>query len=167
MDIRVHVCSSSIAPVSGNLLPLMLLAKLCPLAVFTCWAEPCSHTVCSPEGFVHPSGMVPEHPSLKLCLFSQVDTHIHAAACMNQKHLLRFIKKSYRVDADRVVYNAKGKQLTLKQLFQQLKLHPHDLTVDSLDVHAVSGRTFNARSLLGHSSPHGFAFPVQPHLLRA
>ncbi|XP_067166839.1 AMP deaminase 1 isoform X2 [Apteryx mantelli] len=66
----------------------------------------------------------------------KVDTHIHAAACMNQKHLLRFIKKSYRVDADRVVYDAKGKQLTLKQLFQQLGLHPYDLTVDSLDVHA-------------------------------
>ncbi|XP_041278704.1 AMP deaminase 1 isoform X2 [Onychostruthus taczanowskii] len=66
----------------------------------------------------------------------KVDTHIHAAACMNQKHLLRFIKKSYFVDADRVVYDAKGKQLTLKQLFQQLKLHPYDLTVDSLDVHA-------------------------------
>ncbi|NWS74403.1 AMPD1 deaminase, partial [Crotophaga sulcirostris] len=66
----------------------------------------------------------------------KVDTHIHAAACMNQKHLLRFIKKSYRVDADRVVYDAKGKQLTLKELFKQLNLHPYDLTVDSLDVHA-------------------------------
>ncbi|XP_074833675.1 AMP deaminase 1 isoform X2 [Carettochelys insculpta] len=66
----------------------------------------------------------------------KVDTHIHAAACMNQKHLLRFIKKSYRVDAERVVYDAKGKKLTLKQLFQQLNLHPYDLTVDSLDVHA-------------------------------
>uniref|UniRef100_A0A8C8SVV0 AMP deaminase 2 n=1 Tax=Pelusios castaneus TaxID=367368 RepID=A0A8C8SVV0_9SAUR len=66
----------------------------------------------------------------------KVDTHIHAAACMNQKHLLRFIKKSYRVDAARVVYDAKGKKLTLKQLFQQLSLHPYDLTVDSLDVHA-------------------------------
>ncbi|XP_021232711.1 AMP deaminase 1 isoform X2 [Numida meleagris] len=66
----------------------------------------------------------------------KVDTHIHAAACMNQKHLLRFIKKSYRVDADRVVYDAKGEKLTLKQLFQKLNLHPYDLTVDSLDVHA-------------------------------
>ncbi|XP_069801432.1 AMP deaminase 1 [Dendropsophus ebraccatus] len=66
----------------------------------------------------------------------KVDTHIHAAACMNQKHLLRFIKKSYRVDSERVVYNAKGKQLTLKQVFENLKLHPYDLTVDSLDVHA-------------------------------
>ncbi|XP_053562535.1 AMP deaminase 1 [Bombina bombina] len=66
----------------------------------------------------------------------KVDTHIHAAACMNQKHLLRFIKKSYRVDSERVVYNAKGKKLTLKEVFESLKLHPYDLTVDSLDVHA-------------------------------
>ncbi|XP_071993770.1 AMP deaminase 1 [Engystomops pustulosus] len=66
----------------------------------------------------------------------KVDTHIHAAACMNQKHLLRFIKKSYRVDSNRVVYNAKGQQLTLKEVFEKLKLHPYDLTVDSLDVHA-------------------------------
>ncbi|TSO77774.1 AMP deaminase 1 [Bagarius yarrelli] len=66
----------------------------------------------------------------------KVDTHIHAAACMNQKHLLRFIKKSYRVDADRVVQNIKGKDVTLKELFASLNLHPYDLTVDSLDVHA-------------------------------
>lgn len=68
---------------------------------------------------------------------TQVDTHIHAAACMNQKHLLRFIKKSYQVDADRVVYSTKEKNLTLKELFTKLKMHPYDLTVDSLDVHAV------------------------------
>lgn len=66
----------------------------------------------------------------------KVDTHIHAAACMNQKHLLRFIKKSYRVDADRVVHNLKGKEVTMKELFESLHLHPYDLTVDSLDVHA-------------------------------
>ncbi|KAM8976570.1 AMP deaminase 1 isoform 2-T2 [Pelodytes ibericus] len=66
----------------------------------------------------------------------KVDTHIHAAACMNQKHLLRFIKKSYRVDSERVVFNSKGIKMTLKQLFESLNLHPYDLTVDSLDVHA-------------------------------
>ncbi|KAM4795073.1 AMP deaminase 1 [Rhinophrynus dorsalis] len=66
----------------------------------------------------------------------KVDTHIHAAACMNQKHLLRFIKKTYRVDSERVVYNSKGKQMTLKEVFGKLNLHPYDLTVDSLDVHA-------------------------------
>lgn len=83
---------------------------------------------------------------------------------MNQKHLLRFIKQSYCVDADRVVYDAKGKQLTLKQLFQQLNLHPYDLTVDSLDVHAVSGRAFTVRPLLGNSStPVGMAFPLAVH----
>lgn len=42
LDVRVHVCSSSIAPMNGNVLPSMLLAKLCPLAVFTHWAKPCS-----------------------------------------------------------------------------------------------------------------------------
>ncbi|XP_071395187.1 AMP deaminase 1 isoform X1 [Centroberyx affinis] len=66
----------------------------------------------------------------------KVDTHIHAAACMNQKHLLRFIKRSYRVDADRVVHKLNGKEVTMKELFQTLNLHPYDLTVDSLDVHA-------------------------------
>ncbi|XP_041954442.1 AMP deaminase 1 isoform X2 [Alosa sapidissima] len=66
----------------------------------------------------------------------KVDTHIHAAACMNQKHLLRFIKKSYREDCDRVVHKLKGKEVTLKELFDHLKMHPYDLTVDSLDVHA-------------------------------
>uniref|UniRef100_A0A8C6S080 AMP deaminase n=1 Tax=Nannospalax galili TaxID=1026970 RepID=A0A8C6S080_NANGA len=66
----------------------------------------------------------------------KVDTHIHAAACMNQKHLLRFIKKSYQIDADRVVYSTKEKNLTLKELFAKLNMHPYDLTVDSLDVHA-------------------------------
>ncbi|XP_013865785.1 AMP deaminase 1 isoform X3 [Austrofundulus limnaeus] len=66
----------------------------------------------------------------------KVDTHIHAAACMNQKHLLRFIKRSYRVDADRVVHNLKGKEVTMRELFESLNLHPYDLTVDSLDVHA-------------------------------
>lgn len=70
-------------------------------------------------------------------LLTQVDTHIHAAACMNQKHLLRFIKKTYRVDAERVVHKLQGREVTMKELFQTLHLHPYDLTVDSLDVHAV------------------------------
>uniref|UniRef100_A0A8C5L8B7 AMP deaminase n=1 Tax=Jaculus jaculus TaxID=51337 RepID=A0A8C5L8B7_JACJA len=66
----------------------------------------------------------------------KVDTHIHAAACMNQKHLLRFIKKSYQIDSDRVVYSTKEKNMTLKEVFAKLNMHPYDLTVDSLDVHA-------------------------------
>lgn len=66
----------------------------------------------------------------------KVDTHIHAAACMNQKHLLKFIKDTYKTEADRVVLEKGGKKFTLKQVFDTLKMDPYDLTVDSLDVHA-------------------------------
>uniref|UniRef100_A0A8C5WI11 AMP deaminase n=2 Tax=Leptobrachium leishanense TaxID=445787 RepID=A0A8C5WI11_9ANUR len=66
----------------------------------------------------------------------KVDTHIHAAACMNQKHLLRFIKHTYRTESDRVVTEKNGKKMTLKELFESLHMDPYDLTVDSLDVHA-------------------------------
>ncbi|CAH2325556.1 AMP deaminase 3 [Pelobates cultripes] len=66
----------------------------------------------------------------------KVDTHIHAAACMNQKHLLRFIKHSYRTEPDKVVTEKNGKKMTLKELFESLYMDPYDLTVDSLDVHA-------------------------------
>lgn len=40
---------------------------------------------------------------------SKVDTHIHAASCMNQKHLLRFIKKTLKNSADEVVSITNGK----------------------------------------------------------
>ncbi|XP_050306373.1 AMP deaminase 2 isoform X2 [Anthonomus grandis grandis] len=66
----------------------------------------------------------------------KVDTHIHAASCMNQKHLLRFIKKTLKNNADEVVTVSNGKQMTLKEVFQSMNLTPFDLTVDMLDVHA-------------------------------
>ncbi|XP_046720008.1 AMP deaminase 3b isoform X2 [Silurus meridionalis] len=66
----------------------------------------------------------------------KVDTHIHAAACMNQKHLLRFIQDTCKKEADRVVLDKNGKKVTLKQVFENLHMDPYDLTVDSLDVHA-------------------------------
>lgn len=68
----------------------------------------------------------------------QVDTHIHAAACMSQKHLLDFIQTTNKIDAERVVLEKAGLKLTLKQVFNNLNMDPYDLTVDSLDVHAVS-----------------------------
>jgi len=46
----------------------------------------------------------------------QVDTHIHHSAAMNQKHLLRFIKKKLRTEPDEVVIHRDGKDLTLKQV---------------------------------------------------
>ncbi|MGH0138906.1 UNVERIFIED_CONTAM: hypothetical protein FKN15_053274 [Acipenser sinensis] len=66
----------------------------------------------------------------------KVDTHIHAAACMNQKHLLKFIQTTYKEEADRIVQEKAGKKMTLKQVFDSLHMDPYDLTVDSLDVHA-------------------------------
>jgi AMP deaminase len=66
----------------------------------------------------------------------KVDTHIHAASCMNQKHLLRFIKKTLKNSADEVVTISKGQPMTLAQVFQSMNLTPFDLTVDMLDVHA-------------------------------
>ncbi|XP_055633394.1 AMP deaminase 2 isoform X3 [Toxorhynchites rutilus septentrionalis] len=66
----------------------------------------------------------------------KVDTHIHAASCMNQKHLLRFIKKTLKKCADEVVTVTKGQPMTLAQVFQSMNLTTYDLTVDMLDVHA-------------------------------
>lgn len=57
---------------------------------------------------------------------------------MNQKHLLRFIKKTLKNNADEVVTITKGKPMTLADVFQSMNLTTYDLTVDMLDVHAVS-----------------------------
>lgn len=66
----------------------------------------------------------------------KVDTHIHAASCMNQKHLLRFIKKALKNNANEAVTVSKGQPMTLSQVFQSMNLTTYDLTVDMLDVHA-------------------------------
>ncbi|XP_028813453.1 AMP deaminase 3-like isoform X3 [Denticeps clupeoides] len=66
----------------------------------------------------------------------KVDTHIHAAACMNQKHLLQFIQTTCQTEAERVVLEKNGQKVTLRQVFEKLEMDPYDLTVDSLDVHA-------------------------------
>jgi len=66
----------------------------------------------------------------------QVDTHIHAASCMTQKHLLRFIKKRCKTYGDEIVDKVNGKEQTLNEAFQSLGLNAKELTVDKLDVHA-------------------------------
>jgi AMP deaminase len=57
---------------------------------------------------------------------------------MNQKHLLRFIKKTLKNHSDEVVTINKGQGMTLREVFQSMNLTSYDLTVDMLDVHAVS-----------------------------
>lgn len=58
---------------------------------------------------------------------------------MNQKHLLRFIKKMIRKhDNEIVTCDKNGQTMTLKDVFKSMNLTAYDLTVDMLDVHAVS-----------------------------
>ncbi|XP_039758165.1 AMP deaminase 2-like [Pararge aegeria] len=66
----------------------------------------------------------------------KVDTHIHAASCMNQKHLLRFIKRTLRSQPGAVVALSLGRPMTLKSVFEEMQLDAYDLNVDILDVHA-------------------------------
>jgi AMP deaminase len=67
----------------------------------------------------------------------KVDTHVHAASCMNQKHLLRFIKKTIKSNkSDLVCLGTDGKPMTLEAVFKSLNLSAYDLSVDMLDVHA-------------------------------
>ncbi|CAF3381575.1 unnamed protein product [Rotaria socialis] len=67
----------------------------------------------------------------------KVDTHIHAASSMNQKHLLRFMKKKMKTSGAMQVYKTKdGRIMTLKEVFDELKITAYDLSVDILGVHA-------------------------------
>ncbi|KAI6147470.1 AMP deaminase [Pisolithus tinctorius] len=66
----------------------------------------------------------------------KVDTHVHLASCMNQKHLLRFIKSKMKRNPDDVVIFRDGAELTLEQVFQSLNLSAYDLSIDTLDMHA-------------------------------
>ncbi|KAF3924681.1 hypothetical protein AA313_de0205895 [Arthrobotrys entomopaga] len=66
----------------------------------------------------------------------KVDTHVHHSACMNQKHLLRFIKSKMKKAPDEVVIFRDGKHLTLREVFESINLTAYDLSIDTLDMHA-------------------------------
>ncbi|KAF2001253.1 AMP deaminase [Amniculicola lignicola CBS 123094] len=66
----------------------------------------------------------------------KVDTHVHHSACMNQKHLLRFIKSKMKRSPDELVLERDGKHLTLKEVFESINLSAYDLSIDTLDMHA-------------------------------
>ncbi|KAF6724797.1 AMP deaminase 2 [Oryzias melastigma] len=66
----------------------------------------------------------------------KVDTHIHASSCMNQKHLLRFIKRAMKKYPKDIVHVEKGKGQTLMEVFESMNLTAFDLSVDTLDMHA-------------------------------
>jgi len=71
----------------------------------------------------------------------KVDTHVHHSSSMNQKHLLRFIKSKVRkCGSDRVLVDRADptgqRVLTLTEVFKSLNLTTHELSVDTLDMHA-------------------------------
>ncbi|KAG2009706.1 AMP deaminase [Coprinopsis cinerea AmutBmut pab1-1] len=66
----------------------------------------------------------------------KVDTHVHHSSSMNQKHLLRFIKSKMKRSPNDVVIFRDGRELTLSQVFESLKLTAYDLSIDTLDMHA-------------------------------
>lgn len=68
----------------------------------------------------------------------KVDTHVHHSACMNQKHLLRFIKSKMKKSPDEIVLFRDGKHLTLKEVFESINLTAYDLSIDTLDMHVSS-----------------------------
>jgi hypothetical protein len=66
----------------------------------------------------------------------KVDTHVHHSACMNQKHLLRFIKAKLKQAPTEAVIFRDGRFLTLGEVFKSLNLTAYDLSIDTLDMHA-------------------------------
>lgn len=70
----------------------------------------------------------------------KVDTHVHHSACMNQKHLLRFIKSKMKKCPDEVVLDRDGKRLTLREVFESINLTAYDLSIDTLDMHVSSNK---------------------------
>jgi AMP deaminase len=92
----------------------------------------------------------------------KVDTHVHHSSCMNQKHLLRFIKAKMRKTPEDVVIFRDGKELTLEEVFQSLNLTAYDLNIDTLDMHVRFGVGYV--SWLG-SDVFKAAFTDDTHLL--
>lgn len=107
------------------------------------------------------------HAACPSLCWPQVDTHVHHSACMNQKHLLRFIKHKLKRHPDEVVIYRDGKHLTLAQVFESLSLTAYDLSVDTLDMHA-DWTTFHRfdrwvlrRATCEQTNTLCFALPVQ------
>ena len=57
----------------------------------------------------------------------KVDTHVHHSACMNQKHLLRFIKSKMKKSPNEVVMFRDGRELSLHEVFNSIQLNAYDL----------------------------------------
>ena len=66
---------------------------------------------------------------------------------MNQKHLLRFIKRAMKKYPGEVVHVERGHGQTLMDVFENMNLTAFDLSVDTLDMHAVSTAVNHSTSI--------------------
>ncbi len=68
----------------------------------------------------------------------KIDNHVHHSACMNQKHLLRYIKKKIKSEEAKTepIIKRDDQVMTLEQVFASLNLTAYDLSIDTLDMHA-------------------------------
>ena len=71
----------------------------------------------------------------------KVDTHVHLSACMNQKHLLRFIKKKLKQEKRTIVAEAPcldgtTRKMSLQEVFDSTGMTAHELNLDKLDMSA-------------------------------
>jgi len=89
----------------------------------------------------------------------KVDTHIHHSACMHQKHLLRFIRKKYKTEAETIVAEKDGKSLKLSDIFaEDLGFNAYEASTDHLNVHAL-GSCFQRFDLFNNKyNPFGQRF---------
>ena len=114
----------------------------------------CSYKLCATHIYNNPQKTLFSNIQLYkeyLCCSSalcwlQVDTHIHASSCMNQKHLLRFIKRAMKKYPEEIVHIEHGRGQTLKEVFESMNLTAFDLSVDTLDMHAVRNGSVNTKS---------------------
>ncbi|KAG2216956.1 hypothetical protein INT45_001427, partial [Circinella minor] len=85
----------------------------------------------------------------------KVDTHIHQDSSMTQMHLLRFMKTKLKQHPDEIVLYEDGKHSTLKEVFEQLNLTSHDLSIDTLDTYAHRDSFDRFDNFLRHFNPIG------------
>ena len=112
-------CSNGAVPLGKSLTCFHIICYLSSFPFYLCLSLfSCHPSLPSPllllsfSHLPHFSFYPPPPPPLSLvCL--QVDTHVHASSCMNQKHLLRFIKSKIKNYPDDVVIVRGGERLTL------------------------------------------------------
>lgn len=81
----------------------------------------------------------------------KVDTHIHAAGCMTQQHLIDFIRKKLSTEGDFIVcsnYKPLNRAASLVDIFTDLGLNIDKMDLDSLGMRAVGILLFFNHNIL-------------------